>query len=147
MGLRGKKGLFQTSSKRNRSLVISSGNGIILQPFWPLDTEVFCGPYLCSLPQGRTLCSTGGGGVWIPVNKKKSFMAQSLHNACNPLVGLFALTELWHVLKLHEVYSLVWQDVYSISNLRLKVPSRKYHLDSVNIKPYLFIASYQKTAH
>lgn len=141
----GGKECFKTLTKRNRSLVISSGNGIILQPFRPLDTEVLCSPHLCSLPQGRTLCSMGGGGVWISVNKKKPFMAQSLHNACNLPVGLFALTEPWHVLKLHEVYYLVRQDVYIISNLRLKVPSQKYHLDSVNIKPYLSIAFYQKT--
>lgn len=94
-GFKGKKKrLFQTLSRRNRSLVILSGNGVVLQSFRPLDTEVPYGPHLCSLLQGRTLCSTRGGGVWIPLNKKKSFMAQSLHNSCNLPVGLFALTEL-----------------------------------------------------
>lgn len=94
-GIKGvKKECFKTLSKGNRSLVISFGNGVILQSFRPLDTEVSCSPYLCSLSQGKALYSMGGGGVWISVNKKKSFIAESLHNACNLPVGLFALTEL-----------------------------------------------------
>lgn len=77
------------------------------------------------------------------MNKKNSFTAQSLHNACNLPAGLFVLTELWHVLKLLEIYYLS-QDIKIINNVGLKLPPQKYHLDSVNIKIYLSIFPIKK---
>ena len=120
--LRGKMECIRTLSKRKRIQVILSGNWVILQLCRSLDTEVLCCPHPCSLSQGRIWCSSGGEGIWNALNKR-SFLAQSSHNACNLLVGLFLLTELWHVRVMESIY-LLWQDVEIISILGLNLISK-----------------------
>ena len=100
-GIKGKKGMYQdfAQEKQDPSHFVCK---------WSQFTARSASRQKCSairtfvLLQGRNLCSTGGGGVWRYPNKKKSFTAQRLHKACNFSVSLFALTELWQILKLHE---------------------------------------------
>lgn len=143
VGLRGRKECIKTLSKRNRIRVILSLKWSPVYSQVSLQTDVLCHPHLCSLTRqnlvfNRRRCP---GDTWT---KEKSFTAQRLHKACNFSVSLFALTELWHILKLHESYYFLWQDIYIVMTLRLKLPSQKYCLDLVSIKWWLSLVPYQK---